>query len=62
LFQGLIAGIIIAVVVSLGEGFSWPGLLLKELSYLGFWQSSFIIGFIWRRWHVPLILLRHNYP
>lgn len=62
LLQGMIAGTTINAVAGFGEELGWRGLFLKELSPLGFWKSSLVIGIIWGIWHAPLILLGHNYP
>lgn len=58
----LIVGPTINALVSFGEEIGWRGLLLKELSSLGFLKSSLLIGLIWGIWHTPLILQGHNYP
>lgn len=62
LLQGLVAGITINAAVALGEELGWRGFLHQELTYLGFWKSSTLIGIIWGLWHFPLILKGHNYP
>ena len=62
LVQALIAGISINALAGFGEELGWRGLLQKEFSFLGFWKSSLLIGFIWGIWHAPLILKGHNYP
>lgn len=62
LFQGLLAGLTINAIAALGEELGWRGLLLKELSSLGFWRVSFITGFFWGIWHAPIILQGHNFP
>ena len=62
LIQGLIAGITINAIAGFGEELGWRGLLYRELSFLGFWRSSALIGAIWGIWHAPLILQGHNYP
>ncbi|MGQ9760171.1 MAG: CPBP family intramembrane glutamic endopeptidase [Candidatus Methanomethylicaceae archaeon] len=62
LIQGLSAGITINAVAGFGEELGWRGFLLRELSYMGFWRSSAIIGLIWGVWHAPIILQGHNYP
>lgn len=62
LIQGLIAGITINAVAGFGEELGWRGFLQKELSPIGFWKSSILIGFIWGVWHFPLIIQGHNYP
>ncbi len=62
LIQGLIAGITINAVAGFGEELGWRGLLQREFGYMGFWQSSVVIGAIWGVWHAPIILQGHNYP
>jgi CAAX protease family protein len=61
-FQVLTAGPTINAVAALGEELGWRGLLLRELEPLGFWRSSFVIGFFWGLWHLPLIVAGYNYP
>ncbi|HYJ04443.1 MAG TPA: CPBP family intramembrane glutamic endopeptidase [Chthoniobacterales bacterium] len=60
--QVLVAGPTINAIVALGEEFGWRGLLMHELKSLGFWRSSFVIGFFWGLWHLPLIVNGYNYP
>lgn len=62
LLQGIVAGITINAVVAFGEEVGWRGFLQRELSSMGFWKSSIVIGVIWGFWHAPLILQGHNYP
>jgi membrane protease YdiL (CAAX protease family) len=62
ILQGLIAGISINAVAGFGEELGWRGLMLKELSHLGFWRMSWITGLVWGAWHAPIILMGHNYP
>ncbi|MBM2832165.1 MAG: amino terminal protease family [Dehalococcoidia bacterium] len=62
LAQGLVAGPTINAVAGFGEELGWRGLLQKELSRLGFWKSSAVIGIVWGLWHAPIILQGHNYP
>lgn len=62
LIQGLLAGPTINAVAGFGEELGWRGFLLKELSHLGFWRMSAVIGLIWGVWHAPIILQGHNYP
>jgi len=61
-FQAILAGLTVNALAGLGEELGWRGFLQKELFSLGFWRSSFLIGFIWGIWHTPLILMGHNYP
>jgi len=42
--QGLVAGLTINAVAAFGEELGWRGLLQRELSHLGFWKSSALIG------------------
>ena len=44
-----------------GEEFGWRGLMLKETQKLGFFKANFYIGTIWELWHLPIILMGHNY-
>ena len=60
--EGLIAGITINAVAAFGEELGWRGLLQRELSHLGFWRSSALIGVIWGIWHAPIIIQGYNYP
>jgi membrane protease YdiL (CAAX protease family) len=62
LLSGLIAGPTINAVFAFGEELGWRGFLQRELNFMGFWKSSFLIGLIWGLWHAPLILKGHNFP
>jgi len=62
LIQGLIAGFTVNAVAGFGEEIGWRGFLFRELLPMGFWKSSFLIGLIWGIWHMPIIILGHNYP
>lgn len=67
LFLGLLAGsfgagVTTNALVALGEELGWRGFLQRELTPLGFWRSSAVIGVLWGLWHAPLIALGHNYP
>ncbi len=60
--QGLVAGVTINAVAGFGEELGWRGFLWHELSGFGFWRASWLIGFIWGVWHMPLVLQGLNYP
>lgn len=60
--QGLIAGITVNALAGFGEELGWRGLMLNELSHLGFWERSWITGLVWGIWHAPVIMMGHNYP
>lgn len=61
--MALIAGTTFNAVLGFGEELGWRGFLVKELSFMGFWKSSALIGLIWGIWHAPLVLYAGlNYP
>src|SRR5262249_13959217 len=62
LLQGLLVGITINALAGFGEELGWRGFLQRELSGLGFWKASAIIGVVWGFWHAPLIVQGLNYP
>ncbi|MCX8094720.1 MAG: CPBP family intramembrane metalloprotease [Caldisericia bacterium] len=60
--QVIIVGSTINALVALGEEIGWRGYLVNNLIHKGFLKASFIIGFVWGIWHLPLILMGLNYP
>lgn len=62
LAQGIIGGSTISLPFMFGEEFGWRGLMLTETRGLGFLKANAFIGFIWGIWHLPVILMGHNYP
>ncbi len=62
LLQGLIIGPTLNALAGFGEELGWRGFLQHELAPIGFWGSSALIGLVWGVWHLPLILMGHNYP
>jgi len=46
----------------LSEELGWRGYLWDQLKSKGFWLTSWITGLLWGLWHVPIILMGHNYP
>lgn len=62
LFGNIILGAIINLPFALGEELGWRGLLVNELAPLGFFRSTILIGIIWGAWHIPVILMGHNFP
>jgi hypothetical protein len=62
LVQGIIGGSTISLPFMFGEEFGWRGLMLTETKSLGFLKANAFIGFVWGIWHLPIILLGHNYP
>ncbi|MGC3945487.1 MAG: CPBP family intramembrane metalloprotease [Chryseolinea sp.] len=62
LVQGIIGGSTINLPFMFGEEFGWRGLMLSETKSLGFLKASCFIGMVWGIWHLPVILMGHNYP
>lgn len=62
LVSGLFAGCTINALYAFGEEYGWRNYLVSALEGTGFWKKALLIGFIWGIWHMPLILLGHNYP
>lgn len=60
--QALVAGATINAIAAFGEELGWRGFLQRELSGLGFWKSSCLIGLLWGPWHWALIIQGYNYP
>ncbi len=62
LANAAIFGAAINSVILLTEELGWRGWLWDYLKSKGFWRATFVIGLLWGLWHVPLILMGHNYP
>jgi membrane protease YdiL (CAAX protease family) len=62
LLQGILAGVTLNLPFMFGEEFGWRGLLQRETQKLGFLRSNLLIGAVWGLWHLPIILMGHNYP
>ena len=62
LLGGLLAGATINAVPGFGEELGWRGFLQREWASLGFWRSSWLVGFVWGLWHIPFLVHGHNYP
>ena len=60
--QGLILGPTLSALAGLGEEAGWRGLLHTELSGLGFWRESWIVGLLWGAWHLPLVFEGYGFP
>lgn len=61
-FSGLVAGCTINALFAFGEEYGWRNYMVSALKDAGFWKKALFIGFVWGIWHMPLILLGHNYP
>lgn len=53
---GLFNGITVGGLKAVGEEVGWRGFLQTELSHMGFWKSSAVVGVIWGIWHAPSVL------
>lgn len=62
LVQGIIGGSTISLPFMFGEEFGWRGLMLTETKSMGFLKANLFIGFVWGIWHLPIIIMGHNYP
>lgn len=62
LISGLISGASINALFAFGEELGWRAFLVRQFKNLNFIKASLLIGFIWGIWHMPLILMGHNYP
>lgn len=60
--EGIIGGATVNLPFMFGEEFGWRGLMLRETQKLGFIKANLFIGVIWGLWHLPVILMGHNYP
>lgn len=62
LVSALFAACTINAVFAFGEEAAWRGFLSDCLEGMGFWKKSLVVGFVWGLWHMPIILMGHNYP
>ena len=62
IISSMFAGLTVNAFFALGEEIAWRGFLPRIMSVCGFWKKSLVIGIIWGFWHMPLILMGHNYP
>ncbi len=60
--SGIVAGCTVNAVAAFGEEYGWRNYLVDALRGQKFWKKALFIGFVWGIWHMPLILLGHNYP
>ncbi len=60
--QAAVIGALINSILLLSEELGWRGWLWDHLKDIPFWQRNFWIGLLWGVWHVPVILMGHNYP
>ncbi|MEQ3657033.1 MAG: CPBP family intramembrane glutamic endopeptidase [Dokdonia sp.] len=58
----LIAALLYSLFFGLGEEYGWRGYLQKEWAPHHSLLGYAAIGIVWGFWHLPAILLGHNYP
>jgi membrane protease YdiL (CAAX protease family) len=62
ILQIIIIGPVINIIPILGEELGWRGYLLPKLRMLLSNRAALIItGIIWGMWHIPVIVMGHNY-
>jgi membrane protease YdiL (CAAX protease family) len=61
-FQAVILGPLLGLLIAFGEEYGWRGYLQSELVKMGKTRGILLVGVIWGLWHIPLILMGHNYP
>ena len=60
--QVILIGPVINIIPTLGEELGWRGYLLPKLRlFLSDRGALFITGVIWGLWHLPVIVMGHNY-
>jgi membrane protease YdiL (CAAX protease family) len=60
--QVIIIGPVINIIPTLGEELGWRGYLLPRLRELFSDRAALVItGVIWGVWHIPVIVMGHNY-
>ena len=62
ILSGLFAGATINALFAFGEEYGWRNYLVVALKEKRFVFAAIFIGIVWGIWHLPLILLGHNYP
>jgi membrane protease YdiL (CAAX protease family) len=61
-FQAVVLGPLLGLLMAFGEEYGWRGYLQGELVKMGKTGGIVLVGVIWGLWHIPLILMGHNYP
>lgn len=59
---GVGINLLVSTISAFGEEVGWRGWLWRELKPLGFTGAIVIGGVIWSLWHLPIVLIGHNYP
>lgn len=62
ILAGTMVNLLVTVLPALGEEIGWRGWLWRELKPLGFTGAVTVGGVAWSLWHLPVVLIGHNYP
>jgi uncharacterized protein len=62
IFNVIIIGPVLGLIITFGEEYGWRGYLQSELVHLGRIRGVGLLGIIWGIWHWPIILMGYNYP
>ena len=66
IFQWVLLAPLLNIPLMLSEELGWRGYLWSHLRghsrWGGFWKTSAMTGLLWGMWHIPIILVGHNYP
>ena len=62
LFNMVIIGPFLGLIITFGEEYGWRGYLQSELIHLGRIRGVGLLGIIWGIWHWPVIWMGYNYP
>jgi membrane protease YdiL (CAAX protease family) len=60
--QTMLLSSFIGLLIAFGEEYGWRGFLQRELIRMGRTKGILLLGIIWGLWHMPVILMGHNYP
>lgn len=60
--QAVVLGPLLGLLIAFGEEYGWRWYLQGELVKLGKARGILLVGMIWGLWHIPLVLMGHNYP
>ena len=61
IIQAIVLAPILNLVPIFGEEFGWRAYLQPKLMVLGWRKAMIWMGIIWGLWHLPLIMMGHNY-
>ncbi|HEX4963978.1 MAG TPA: CPBP family intramembrane glutamic endopeptidase, partial [Thermoanaerobaculia bacterium] len=60
--RGIAKGLVLLLVLTLGEELGWRGLLAPQLSRITtFTTTSLVTGLVWALWHFPIVALQLAY-